>query len=154
DTTQDRVNASAHHLDWMRDVQFEIRRRIAAREVSGTAYPTTDNFVAEAEVLLARAGSGPAPDAVPLEAATAYAASADVVSNWYWERIEQAHEAITAKLPDPTVRLRTMPYIPDACEWAQRKMEAEWVLNSKWAKRLIAAQTYRDRVAELAKVAK
>src|SRR5262249_43963388 len=109
DTTQDRVNASAHHLDWMRDVQFEIRRRIAAGQLSGTAYPTTDNFVAEAEVLLGRARSGTGPDAVPLEAATAYVASADVVSNWYWEGIEQAHEALMAKLPEPMRRSRTMP---------------------------------------------
>jgi hypothetical protein len=47
-----------------------------------------------------------------------------------------------------------MPYIPDACDWAQRKMEACWVLNTDYAKRLTAAQAYRDRVAELAKVAK
>src|SRR5262249_14745346 len=55
---REHVDVSADHLDRVRDVQFDIRLRTAAGRLGATAYLTADYFLAEAELLHARARFG------------------------------------------------------------------------------------------------
>src|SRR5262249_20583966 len=82
DTDKERIDSYVDHLERMRDVQFDIRLRTAAGRFPGVACLEADNYVAEAELLIARARSGHGSWTPPLDSATAYRASARVASDW------------------------------------------------------------------------
>jgi hypothetical protein len=151
-TEKDHVEASADHVERMRDVQSEILRRAAAGHLSVLPYLQTDNYLAEAEVLLAQARAGRGNQSTPLEAAMARLASARVASYWCWEGIDIGHGELMAK-PAET-RSHSMPLLSDACVWARRQLDADWAIHANHDDRLQAANAYRERISELEKVAK
>jgi hypothetical protein len=152
DTDKERIDSHGDHLERMRDVQFDIRLRTAAGRFPGIAYLEADNYVAEAELLVARARSWHESRTPPLDAATTYLASARIASDWYWEGIDYGHQALMAKLPGPYYG--NMPYLANAYEWAERQLDAEWATNTNNAARLAAAKAYREQISQLEKVAK
>jgi hypothetical protein len=107
-----------------------------------------DFHIADAEVAAIEAQWRPAGRTIPLRAATARLAAAELAYGLLSTQFEQAHRTPTA--PDRIIR--NFPPLSSLYEWSNRALMAGMALAPGNVERLAAAEGYRERVTQLEKI--